>query len=178
MKKIWPALKWILTVWGALSAIAVGAVLISMRSSLTDSDETASISDVRFVLNWSGLGDHRIQEVTHSFISARSLTGDHLDAHAIKISNIDEGELTKDEFGRGWYRCDSTEGLLSDAIDFAGGWIGNKRIPWFPSREKIESEDMYVYLWSIYCQGTRPTAVEIIFIEPKTKMVYFMSSKT
>jgi cytoskeletal protein RodZ len=109
MKRLWPALKWILIVWGAVSFVGVliVGVMVARRfndpdsilgSSNTSSSARASKEDVRFVLNWCRLGDDRIEEVVHSYESARSFTGDHLDAHAIRISRVTTDELKQDDF--------------------------------------------------------------------------------
>lgn len=182
MKRLWPIANWLLIVWGVIcffGALVVGGLLVfRMGPGNTDSSQTASKHDVRFVLNWCRLGDERIEEVVHSYVSARSFTGDHLDAHAIRITHVDPSELTKDDFGSGWARCDQVGGVLDDAIEFAEGWLHRDDISWFPTREELRSDRMYVYPWSIYCHGTRPSAVELIFVRPEDRMVFFMSSKT
>lgn len=89
MKRIIPVLKWFLLVWGGISfvgAAVIGAFFIyKLGPGNVDKVDSATAKDVRFVLNWSNLGDERIEKVIHSYISARSLTGDHLDAYAILI---------------------------------------------------------------------------------------------
>lgn len=142
-----------------------------------DTTNSANKQDVRFVLNWCRFGDERIEEVVHSYQSARSFTGDHLDAYAIRISHVDPAELTQNEFGSGWFRCDQVDGVLKDAVDFAVGWLREDGISWFPREEELRSDELYVYPWSIYCHGIRPTAVELIFVRPRDKMVFFMSTK-
>lgn len=182
MKKLLPIAKWCLIAWGAFSLCAVLIVGGSLwyhtgpgnRDVAGQSDE----QDVRFVLNWCNLGDERIEEVVHSFTSARSFTGDHLDAYAIRITHVDPNELTQDQFGAGWFRCDKIDGVLSDAVEFVLGWRSSDDIPWFLTDIELRSSDVYVYPWSIYCHGTTPAAVELIFVRPKDKMVFYMSSKT
>ena len=148
------------------------------RPASAASTKQASKEDVRFVLNWCTLGDDRIEEVVHSYVSSRSFTGDHLDAYAIRISHVDEAELKKDDFGQGWTRCDQTTGVLNDALSFVQGWLPSKEIPWFPSSEELRSKDMYVFPWRIDCAGTKPNSVELIFVRPRDKMVFFISCKT
>jgi hypothetical protein len=181
MRRFWPVFKWLFVAWGSVSLIGVlilmAVIAFSFLSSNRSSSKTASKQDVRFVLNWCGLGDDRIEEVTHSYISSRSFTGDHLDAYAIRISHVDISELTKkDDSEKIWYRCDQAEGIMEEALVFVRGWLGSE-IPWFPSYEELKSSDMYVYPWSIYTHGTRPTAVELIFIRPKDKMVFYFGCK-
>lgn len=189
VKRIWPLVNWLLIVWGAVSLIAVliAGISIARRfsgyestlgSSNVDSSAKASKQDVRFVLNWCRLGDSRIEEVIHSYQSARSFTGDHLDAHAIRITNVSTDELVADDFGGGWVRCDKAQGVLKDALDFVTSWAGGDETPWFPPAEQLKSADFYVYSWSIYCHGTRPSAAELIFVHPASKMVYYFGGKT
>lgn len=189
MKRIWPALKWCLIVWGAVSLIGVVIVGISVarRFGATDSilgtsnessSAKASKDDVRYVLNWCRLGDSRTEEVIHSYVSSRSFTGDQLDAHAIRISHVSIDELKHDELGAGWYRCDQLKGVLADALDFVGGWSSNDDIKWFPTKEQLLTSDYYVYPWSIYCHGTRPSAAKLIFVRPSDRMVFYFGCKT
>jgi hypothetical protein len=172
-------LRWLLLIWGGVSLlgaiIIVGFILSSLRPPRNDS---ASPNDVRFVLNWCRLGEGRIEKVLHSHVSPRSLTGDYLDAYAIKISHIDVAELTQptQEFDARWYRCDQLPKVLDDAVSLAGGW--RKTISWFPKEAELRSPEFYVYPWAIYCHGVRPTAVQLIFIRPADKMVFYFGVKT
>ena len=51
--------------WGGLSFVGVvflfGLFAISVGTSDYDSVDQATVPDVRFVLNWCGLGDERIE---------------------------------------------------------------------------------------------------------------------
>jgi len=181
MKKLWPMIKWALVAWG-LFCLVGGIIIVSLAAyqfgpGNTDSTKLSSQNDVRYVLNWCRLGDERIEEVVHSYISSRSFTGDHLDAHAIRISHVEENELKKDDWGAGWHKCSEVEGVLDDALGFVEGWLHGDKISWFPTEEEIRSEGMFVYPWSIDCHGTRPTSVELIFVRPKDQMIFFISSK-
>lgn len=184
MKRLLTLAKWSLLVWGGTSLVATLAIvgLITYQLSFGNRDETDKVSphDVRFVLNWCNLGDSRIEKVIHSHVSARSFTGDHLDAYAIKITNVTLEELTAntDEFRGRWYRGDQLPKVLDDAVSFVGGWLGSGEIAWFPKEAELRSSEIYVYPWSIYCHGVRPSAAEIIFVRPKDKMVFFFSGKT
>lgn len=170
-----------LLIWGALSLVGVvviagvAAFQLSPGNPKTDS---ASPHDVRFVLNGCGLGDQRIEKVIHSHVSSRSFTGDHLDAYAIKISHIELAEITKEtnDFRGRWYRGDQLPKVLDDAVGFAGGWL--HELPWFPSEAEFRSSEFYVYPWSIYCHGVRPSAAELIFIRPSDRMVFYFGCKT
>ena len=120
--------KWLLLIWGGLSLVGVLAVtayvVFSIGQGNRDKDGSASQHDVRYVLNWCQLGDQRIEKVIQSHVSTRSFTGDHLDAYAIKISQVDLAELTAstNDFSGRWYRCDQLPKVLEDAVAFASGW--------------------------------------------------------
>jgi len=167
--------------WGVISALIVialgGMFVFEFFIGNNDSNETASINDVRYVLEWCGLGSNRIEEVLHSHISARSLTGDHLDVHAIRISHVKLSELTRDEHGGGWVRCDQASGVEDDAIKFLGMWLPSSDAQWFPSEQELRTSDYYLYPWSTTYYGSRPNAADLIFVRPKDKMVFFFGAK-
>lgn len=143
-----------------------------------DKIDSASPKDARFVLNWCELGEQRIEKVLHSFVSARSLTGDYLDAYAIKISHVEIEELTSktDEFRTPWYRGDQLPEFLDDAVEFVAGWL--YRVSWFPSEIELRSANIYIFPWRVLYHGNEPTAVELIFIRPADEMIFFMGTKT
>ena len=142
--------------------------------------DSASPKDVRYVLNWCGLGEQRTEKVVHSYVSSRSFTGDYLDAYAIKISHVEVSELTQqsNHFGRRWYRCDQLPPVLNDALTFVAGWFHGDEIPWFPDQAQLRSSEFYVYPWTIFYHGLHPTAAELIFIRPSDNMIFFIGSKT
>jgi len=65
--------------------------------------------------------------------------------------------------------------ILDDAVSLIGEW--QYEIPWFPSEEKLRNDEFYVYPWSIYCHGVKPSSVQLIFLKPDEKMVYYISVK-
>jgi len=184
MRKLLPILKWILLIWGGLSLVGAiglgGFFAYKLGPGDIEKIDSASKKDVRFVLNWCELGDERIEKVTHSYVSSRSFTGDHLDAYAIQISQVSIAELTakKDNCHGCWYRGDEVSGVLDDAVDFLAGWLNSGEIPWFPGEEELRSDGYFVFPWSIYCHGVRPTAAKLIFIRPSDKMIFYFSGKT
>lgn len=161
--------QWGLMIWGAFSLLGVitlaGIGAYQIGPGNRTKTESAEPHDVRFVLTWCELGDQRIENVLHSHVSARSFTGDHLDAYAIKISHV---ELTKetDDFRGRWYRGDQLPKVVDDAVAFVGGWL--HELPWFPTENQLRSSEFYVYPWSIYCHGVHPSAAEIISFAHRT----------
>lgn len=179
-EKVLKISRLLLTIWGGISLVGIiaigGYLAYSMTLGNTNVVGKATKSDVRFVLNWCGLGDNRIENVNNSYTSARSFTGDHLDAYEIKITNVTIDEIEKGNDGLGqWYRCDSLPKVLDEAVGFIGGW--QHETPWFPTEKEIRTKDFYVYPWSIYCHGITPTATELIFVKPAEKKIYYISAK-
>jgi hypothetical protein len=180
--RIWRIVRAVIFAWGVVSllaAIALAALLCyQFGPGNRNKDDSASVRDVSFVLNWCGLGDQRIEKVLHSHVSGRSFTGDYLDAYAIKISHVDAADLplTSDERHRQWYRGDQLPQVLDDALDFVGGAL--YELPWFPRQEELRTADFYIYPWLIQLHGTRPNAVELIFVRPADQMVFYFGCKT
>jgi hypothetical protein len=182
IEKIKKIIKTILAIWGAISLVGLfalaGYLYYSLGPGNKTVDDRASNNDVRFVLNWCRLGDHRIEKVLHSHISARSFSGDHLDAYSIKIKNIKIDELTNktDTIGGRWYRGDMLPKILSDALTSVCAW--QHKTPWFPKESEIRSSDFYIYPWSIHCQGILPSGAQIILVNPEEKIVYYISAES
>ena len=184
MRRSLSILKWFLIGWGALSFILVtlfvALIAYQIGPGNRSVNDAASVHDVRFVLNWCNLGDDRIEKVIHSHVSSHSFTGDHLDAYAIKASHLSLEELTAnkgDDMSGRWYRGDQLPKVLDDAVAFVGE-IQESEFPWFPKESELRSDQFYVYPWSIYVHGIRPTSVQIIFVRPSDKMVFYIDAKT
>ncbi|MFD0793815.1 hypothetical protein ACFQZX_09305 [Mucilaginibacter litoreus] len=170
----------ILITWGAICLAGIVLFVSYIAYSLTFGNKTsideASKSDVRFVLNWCGLGDNRINKVIKSYASPTSLTGDHLDAYSIKITDVTLSELQKENITMGrWYRCDSLPKTLDDAIEFMAGF--EAEISWFPKEQDLRTKNFYVYPWSMGYHGVRPYSAQLIFLNPKDKIVYYIDGK-
>lgn len=177
-ERIMTIARWGLLVWGALSLVGVITIAIYdgdafPRPDGPDKIDSATNQDVRFVLNRCELGDHRIEKVVHSYVSPRSGSGDYLDAYSIKITHVERDELTKATGaspGR-WYRGDQLPQVLDEAVEFFNEPF--PELPWFPSELELRSPQFYVYPVSITLDGLQPTAVELVFIRPADKMVFY-----
>lgn len=182
--RILTALRKLLLIWGAVTlpaAIGLGGfIAYEVTFGNTNQIDTASKHDVRFVLNWCELGEDRIEKVIHSYVSGRSVTGDHLDAYAIKITRVDVTELTSGKDRPSgpsqWYRGDQLPPLVNVAVDEVGSWLHT--IPWFPEVTELRSANVWVYPWSIYTHGITPSAVKLIFVRPSDNMIFYFSDKT
>ena len=182
MKMHWSIVKWLLIGWGIVCLIGLivigGTIGYLIGPGNVAVSDSATKQDVRFVLNECQLGDERIEEVVHSYQSTRGFSGTHLETYLIKISHVDPSELTRDNFGYGWFRCDELDGVLKEAVNFATGRIQQYKIGWwFLTEEELGSSEVFVYPQSIYCHGTQPSAAKLIFVKPKNKMVFYMSAR-
>ena len=175
-------LKTILAVWGGISGLVVivVATYIVYYFAFGNSDKynEADNKDVRFVLNWSELGEKRIESVVHSFKSAHSLTGDHLDAYAIKITDVSVEELinTNKDYIK-WTRGDNVKGVLKNAVELVYSFAKLDKLTWFPKDSQLMTGEFYVNSWTILLHGEQVKAAELIFVNPVEKMVYFASVK-
>lgn len=156
--------------------IAIASALYFMTGDRTANHTTVDKQDVRFVLNWSRLGEDRIKSVKHSYISERSLTGDHVDAHAIEITGVTIDELESQKIIK-WTRGDRVEGLFKEAIRLASGFIDLDKLTWFPGKEQLLSDKIYLYPWAIMLHGEQVTSAQLIFALPSENMIYYVSVK-
>ncbi len=177
-------LRKLLFAWGVVSLLSVSAlgVFLVYQFTLgnTEQVDQASIDDVGFVLNGCGLGAERIERVVHSHVSARSFTGDHLDAYAIKLSRLDLSELLdqQDAASCRWYRGDELPPLVDAALEFVGAWLGGDELAWFPHGTDLRSTSIYIHPMTTVFRATQPTAVEMIIVRPADRMIYYFSGKT
>jgi len=173
--------KGILIIWGAFSfVLTIGIVaLFAYQTSFGNRAKENALSpkDVRFVLGRCGLEQEQVESVTHSYVSSRSFSGDHLDAYAIKISNIADAELQPraDAGSLKWYRGDALPELLNEAIKSVSA--SRQKIPWFPAEAELRTSDFYVYPWMIRCNGLDPSAATLIFVRRSDRMLFYLDFK-
>ncbi|GHT44449.1 hypothetical protein FACS189454_01860 [Planctomycetales bacterium] len=181
MNRVLQIIQLLLTIWGGISLVGIGVLAGYILYLWTLENKTvvdkATKSDVTFVLNWCELGDQRIDKVLNSYVSARSFTGDHLDAYAIKITDVTVDELINNKHNKAglWYRGDNLPPVLDDAVSFISGW--SEKPAWFPTKNSIRTQDFYVYPRSIHYHEIKPTAAFLIFIKPAEKTVYYIEAE-
>jgi len=166
--------------WGALIlAIVVSAILLgAYHSGRTRTD--AAKRDAQFVLSRCELGEDRIERVVHAYATPRSFPGSHLEAYAIRISRVDVSELAAAPGStlRSWYRGDQLPPLVRGALESMRRDVGRDPIAWFPKVEDLGSAGVYVYPWSVATEGVSPSEVDLIFVRPADKMVFYYERKT
>jgi len=162
----------VLAVWGAVCLIAViASAAFIAYSAMTNRtrDDRATKHDVRFVLNWPGLGDERIESVLHSHESAVLFGGDHFTAYAIRVTSLDERELA---LNRRWVRGDRADELMKEAVRFVTA--GPHEAPWFPRSDDLLTDKYYVWRWRVEVnQGV--SAAALIFARPSDRMIFYAS---
>jgi hypothetical protein len=162
----------VLAVWGAVSlvvVVALGAFAVYSFATNRPRHNQASTRDVRFVLNWPGLGDDRIESVVQSYQSATHFSGDHFDAYAIRVTSLTESELTPE---RRWVRGDRTDELMRQAVRFV--MEAGHEAPWLPSAEELLSDKYYIWRWRVEV-GDGVSAATLIFARPSDRMIFYAS---
>lgn len=185
MKKITVALKWMLLVWGAVSLIGliVAGVIYLRPNEFSEGGPGKSnhlkAADVQHVLNWGELSKASIEQVVHSYESARSFTGDHIDAYAIKVSELAASDLPSGEpFDRKWTRGDHADQVIRDAVSLATGFSDPATKRWLPQGEEVLTAAYYIRPRRIVLtSGLRVTITEIIFVRLSDQMVFYVSVK-
>ncbi len=187
MTKLGTILKWLLLIWGAVSLVTIcimalmfayNAGMLGFAEARTKKDK-ATAQDVRYVLNWCQLGDAKTEKVVQSYESAPSFNGDHVDAYAIKIKPVNTAQLDEppSPSGEGWVRGDRANPVVRDAVKMVTGFTDTDGLRWFPAEAELLSARYYIWVYTIYLHGSRPTAAELIFIRPEDDMVFFAGVK-
>jgi len=170
-------LKMLFVVWGVITAGLACVLLVFFLYAHffrgKTHHNTATANDVRFVFNWTQLGEENIQSVLHSSQSTRSLTGDHVDAYAIQAKAIPTIVLHD---ARAWTRGDHLSETEKKGVAFVT--LFTRQFSWFPDEQELLSRDIYVYCWSIVFHEKEVTAAKIIFVRPSTNRVFYASVKT
>lgn len=180
MNRLLAAAKSLLLAWAIASLTvaltAAGLMVIKTCAGNRPQVDEASVQDVRFVLNWAKLGATGTEKVIHSYVSARGLTGDHIDAYAIQTSSpvaIEYLTVRKDEFEPRWYRGDQLPPVVDDAVGFVGGWLHLDEVAWFPREAELRSSKIYVWPVTVDYRGVTPESAQVIFVRPRDGMVFY-----
>ncbi len=171
--RIGPRVRNLLAFWGALSLVLLTVAVLASAYFFSISgkprDGRATKHDVRFVLNWPGLGEERIEAVVQSHESSVHFSGDHFTAYAIRMTTLSESELTS---SRRWVRGDRTDALMAEAIRFVTE--ARHEAPWLPTAEEFLTEKYYVWRWRVeVMEGV--SAASLIFARPSDRMIFYVS---
>ena len=189
MKRIWPAVKLFLMIWGAVSFLLTvtffvhATFFVEQRDGLfgptvPSSSIVISKAEAHTYLEQCDLRESHVLEVVHSYMPERAFGNDHLEAHEIRIGNVPTEKLVPDSDGTGWYRCDQLDGVLADAVDFVSDWAQSGESSWFPSKAQLLTSDYLAFPSTIYCHGTRPFTAVIFFFRPADGTLFYIDSNT
>jgi hypothetical protein len=158
---------------GAISLLAIVVVLggawYYFTIGVKPRDGRATEDDVRFVLNWPGLGDQRIEAIVQSHESIAHPTGDHFTAYAIRVTTLAESELVSNPR---WVRGDRADTLMKEAIRFVTDARNDAQ--WLPTAEELLTDKYYVWRWRVeVTEGV--SAASLIFARPSDRMIFYIS---
>lgn len=163
-----------LRVFGVFALLALAAIAVYILhafASNSDQTNTASGSDVVFVLNWGGLKSDQEYTVLNSFTSARSLTGDHLDYYCIQITDFSPSGGEK----ANWMPIPSLDSTAREAVAQALS-NGNAEQCFGPG--PAHAKELMAYVWSATIHGRYVTAYDVILFDAETRKLLYVSHKT
>jgi len=163
-----------LQIVGALSmfvtAIALGYLGYALASNV-DRENAATRRSVEFVLNLGGLKAEQEYQVINSFESARSFTGDHLDCYCIQISDFSPSDSEREY----WLVISSLDGPVKEAAIDA---LSSSNASACFGRDVAGGGSLSVYLRSATLRTMRVTAYDMVFFDPNSKRLLYVSTKT
>jgi hypothetical protein len=176
-------LRNLLIAWGIFAFFAVIGLFIyiflHVTTGHTDID-TASASNVTFVLNKSGLWNHQVEKVLHSVDEPRAFDGSYLNAYAFRVSQltVDDIKKTESRYSNNWYRGDQLPPVLKNVakeVDDYRNYL-NYDLSWLPEKSEIMSAGFYLYPLRISLQDSieSPRDFQIILVRPADKMVFYL----
>ena len=181
MSKLRKILQALLIGWGLVSLFAVLVwALWFFRSGDPDLREGGSgktdkmtAYDVRFILNTEPLESAKLESISHSFESARAFTGDHRDAVALKVADLSVPAFEKlvDHLHASWIRGDKADDNIRSALE-----KGRIR-EWQPSNTEVLTANYFINPRTLILRDGHVTAAELIYVNLKTQMVYYISFK-
>jgi hypothetical protein len=181
MEKFWKIVQALLIGWGLISFFGVVLwALFFFRSGDPDLREGGpgrtdkmTTHDVRFILNTEPLNTAKLVSVVHSFVSARAFTGDHLDAVAMKVTDLPINSFEKmvDHLHDSWIRGDKADDNIRSALT-----TGRIR-EWLPDNTDVLTANYFINPRTLVLHDGHVTAAELIYVNLKTQMVYYISFK-
>ena len=163
-----------LQIFGALSLAAIVAALCYLAYAVAfnvDRENVATKRGVEFVLNWGGLKASQEYKVLNSFESARSLTGDHLDYYCIQISDFSPSGNEREN----WQLVSN---MGSPAKEAAINAQQNGNALRCFGHDISSSGKALAYIWSVTLHSRQVTSYDMIFFDPQTKRLLYVSEKT
>jgi hypothetical protein len=136
----------------------------------------ATTNDVQFVFNWGHVPLNQSYRVVHSYRTAASFSGDHLEAYAIQIEAFPEGLLEGRERPK-WAPGPFTNDFCVKALREAEVQAVSDRLTWFPQADTLNSPAFYVHFEQITLSDDVVYAARVLAYERRSKTLYFISYK-
>jgi hypothetical protein len=138
-----------------------------------DRTNAADKKDAEFVLNWGGISTNQSYKVIQSYVSARNLTGDHLDFYCIELQKFEVAETSTDQ----WKNGPEADPLLAEALQLAPE-DAHQHGACFPTTDQANSRNMKIMFWSVTAHGRYPTAADILLYDTDSRKLYYVGFKT
>jgi hypothetical protein len=181
MNKLWKVVQALLIAWGIFSLVAVLIWLLTflrggdveMREGGPGRTDKMTMEAAKFMLRTEPLNTAKMERVVHSFESARAFTGDHMDAVAVKVTGLPVSEFEKLDqvLHASWVRGDKVDDVTKGALS-----IGRNR-DWLPPNAEVLTEDYYINPGTIVLHDGHLTEAELLYVNLKTQMVYYINFK-
>ena len=127
-------------------------------------------------MNWCGLGDNRVEKVLHSHVSARSLTGDHLDAYAIKIYRCANRIDSKKKAAVGTEAISCPRFLTMQSVS-VGAWQNSGEIILGFPRGRNSTSKHFAFLWRPDIPASSLLPSNLILVRPSDNTVFYIDPR-
>lgn len=169
------AFRYFLQVIGAITVTAIIALVLFILLARPGFEKinAATNEDVVFILNWGGISPDQNYSVLGSYQSARNLTGDHVDAYCVQLTQFAPSSPAAEQ----WRAREELNPVVQAALDLAAN-AAHQNLACFPDADTGLSAKVRAHVWSVDLHGERPTAAKIILFEPTLKRLYYVSFAT
>ena len=140
-----------LQVVGAITVTAIVALvlfILVVRPGFEKNNE-ASKDDVVFILNWSGITLDQDYAVLGSYQSARNLTGDHIDAYCIQLTECAPSGPQAEQ----WRAREELNPVVQEALNLAANYAYDN-LACFPDADTGLSPTLRVFVGRWICRAS------------------------
>jgi hypothetical protein len=162
-----------------LGAVVIAVWLFSVLKPGHAKSDHITPEKAAFILNWADIGNKaKISKVLHSYQSARSFTGDHVDAYSLQIDHFPEEVVKKDEFGHVyWIKPPLQNRILKETINTAALSAESDNLNWFPSAKELNSARFYLRFQMVLLRDQHPSSVQLTAYDRIDHKIYHIDVK-
>jgi len=169
-------------IWGYIAFAGLALILSLIVWQWLGPAKTAEASSqrTRVLLNWSGLGEERLQSVLHTYESALSgVEGDYAQAYAFKITEIPPDFLSRDTgaFDSPWQAFPLSNPILEDAFSLATGIRQSEGQSWIPEPSTITSPRFRAMFHKLTFYSTHAEYVGLFLLDTQERILYYFENK-